>query len=298
MKTIDIVIIICTGALLFSSCRNREAGEEISIPPISVTVAPVTEGNIEDYLLLNGKTIFLKKNRIVAPVSAIVTKVNVQFGDIVNDGEVLFELQTRENRALNNNTSNLKVLALSGGTVTGLAVNQPGAYVMEGDLLCLLVENRDLVIQVSVPFQYNKMLRQGTQCRILLPDMTEFTAAIASILPEINESDQTQSVLLKPVTPLALPENLNLSVRFVLNSHPRSLLVSREALMTNEKQTVFWLMKIVQDSLAIKIPVENMGKKQKKTIENPPAARGTETGNTNTVSVNSAAVPTSAVSND
>jgi hypothetical protein len=34
------------------------------------------------------------------------------------------------------------------------------------------------------------------------------------------------------------------------------MLVPREAVMTNEKQTEFWLMKLCRDSLAIKVPVE------------------------------------------
>jgi multidrug efflux pump subunit AcrA (membrane-fusion protein) len=175
---------------------------------------------------------------------------------MVKEGDVLFELQTRENRALDNNTNILQVTAPAEGMVSEIVANQPGAYMMEGDLLCMLVENRKLMIQVNVPYEYHSLLQQGSSCRVLLPDGTGFAASISNILPEINETDQTQTVLLKPGSPVALPENLNLSIRFVLHSHSQSLLVPREAVMTNEKQTDFWIMKISQDSIAVTVPVE------------------------------------------
>ena len=214
------------------------------------------EGQIEEYLTLNGKTVYLKKDKIVAPIPAYVTRVNVQHGDLVKQGDVLFELQTRENRALDNNANMLKVTAPAEGTVSEIVANQPGAYMMEGDLLCMLVENRDLLIQVNVPYEYHRMMTRGNICRVLLPDQTGFAASIATILPDINETDQTQTVLLKPGYPVAIPENLNLSIRFVLHSHSPSLLVPREAIMTNEKLTEFWIMKISQDSIAVRVPVE------------------------------------------
>jgi multidrug efflux pump subunit AcrA (membrane-fusion protein) len=226
------------------------------MPPIYVKVTPVMEGSIEDYLTLNGKTIYLKKNRIVAPVSAYVTRINVQYGDQVSKNELLFELQTRESRVLDDTLNFITMNAPSKGTVSEMAVNQPGAYLMEGDLLCTLVEDGDLLIEVSVPYEFHDLLKPGNRCRVVLPDKTEFSASITTVIPAINETDQTQKVLLKPITSVVLPENLNLSVRFILHSNTRTLLVPREAVMTNEKQTIFWLMKVMQDSLAVAIPIE------------------------------------------
>jgi biotin carboxyl carrier protein len=256
MKTIYTAVSFCLGLICLASCGSRETGQESPAPPVSVKTAPVSEGNIEDYLTLNGKTVYLKKDRIVSPVAAYVTRVSVHYGDIVKAGEVLFELQTRESRALNDTSNNLEVSAPAGGTVSDLAVNRPGTYLMEGDLLCLLVENRDLVIQVNVPYQYHELMKKGRVCRVILPDQTGFAAVIANVLPDITEPDQTQRVLLTADSPVSLPENLNLSVRFVLASHSRTLLVPREAVMTNEKQTEFWLMKLTGDSLAVRVTVE------------------------------------------
>jgi hypothetical protein len=241
---------------MLPSCKQQRTGQEVQTPLISVKTTPVKLGTIEDYISLNGKTIYLKKNRIVAPISAYVTKVNVQYGDIVRKGDVLFELQTKESKALSNNTADIKVLALSGGTISEQIINQAGAYLVEGDLLCIIVENKDLMVQVNVPYEYNSLLSTGTNCKILLPDHTSFSSTIAKILPAISQTDQTQTVFLKPNTARKLPENLNLTVQFILNTHSRSFLIHKEAVMTNEKQSDFWLMKLVNDSMAVKVPVQ------------------------------------------
>jgi hypothetical protein len=263
MKFIFTFACIVFIPLFLLSCKQYRTGQEVQTAPIPVRATPPVHGSIEDYIDLNGKTIYLKKNRIVAPISAYVSKVHVQYGDIVRKGAVLFELQTKESKALSDSTGDVKVLALSGGTVIEQIINQAGAYLVEGDLLCTIVENRDLMIQVNVPYQYNSLLKTGTHCRILLPDETSLSSTIDRILPAISETDQTQTVFLLPENSGNLPENsgnlpgnLNLTVRFILNTHSCSLLVPRGALMTNEKQDDFWLMKLVHDSLAVKVPVD------------------------------------------
>ncbi|MBN2348309.1 MAG: HlyD family efflux transporter periplasmic adaptor subunit [Bacteroidales bacterium] len=256
MKNLSTIIFFVFIQFLLISCKEQSAGskEEILLIPVKTTL--VKQGNIEQYIHLNGKTIYLKKNKITAPVSAYIAAVNVKYGDMVQKGDILFELQTKENNALNNTSDNLKVLASSGGIVSELNINQTGTYLVEGDLLCTIVENKDVMVQVNVPYEYNRLLKTGTQCILLLPDHTLLNSKITRILPSISETDQTQIVFLKPDSFRQLPENLNLTVQFVLLAHNNTLLIAKEAVMTNEKQNDFWLMKIQHDSLAIKVPVQ------------------------------------------
>ena len=94
-----------------------------------------------------------------------------------------------------------------------------------------------------------------------MADKTSISGIIYQILPVIDEVNQTQNVLIKPVTNRQLPENLNLTVQILQAKHSRTCLVPKDAVMTNETQTEFWVMKIVNDKLALKIDV-------KKGIEN------------------------------
>ncbi len=256
MKNLFTFALIIFFPIIFLSCKEKNAGKEDAIPSIVVKTTAFTRGDIEKYVNLNGKTIYLKKNQIVAPISAYVAKVNVQYGDVVQKDDVLFELQTKENKALNTAANNIKVLASSGGTIIELTINQTGAYLVEGDLLCIIAENNDVMVQVNVPYEYNSLLKTGAICKLLLPDHTSISSKIARILPSVSETDQTQTVLLKPDTRRQLPENLNLTVQFILVIHRNSLLIPKEALLTNENQSNFWLMKIAHDSIAIRVPVQ------------------------------------------
>ena len=66
---------------------------------------------------------------------------------------------------------------------------------------------------------------------------------------------QTQDVLIKPSSGRPLPENLNLIVQFINEKHTGSLLVVKGAVMSNEIQSEFWVMKISGGNLAVKVPV-------------------------------------------
>ena len=256
MKNLFILTLIFLIQFVLLSCKEQNSGNDTKTPLIQVKTTIIQQGDIEKSINLNGKTIYLKKNQIVAPVSAYVVKVNVQYGDAVRKDDVLFELQTREDKALNNDANNIKVRASSSGTISDLITRQTGAYLVEGDLLCIIAENNDIMVQVNVPFAYNNLLKTGNNCTLILPDHTRLGSKITRILPAINETDQTQTVLLRPDSGRQLPENLNLTVQLILDIHRNTLLIAKEAVMTNEKQTDFWLMKIEHDSMAVKVPIE------------------------------------------
>ncbi len=255
------VILTLINLIFLMSCENNQQNEKSQLPGVSVKTTQIIKGEIENTVNLNGKAVFLKKNTIISPISGYIVKIYIKFGDNVRKNDVLFEIQTKENKALENIESNaenlgiVKVSASSGGTVNELNINDNGAYVMEGGLLCSIVENKDLLIQVNVPFEYNELLKTGGKCKINLSDKTYFEGVVYQILPSVSETDQTQNILIKPITNRLIPENLNLEVEFVSTKHANSLLVSKQAVMTDEIQKKFWLMKIVNDSLAVKIPI-------------------------------------------
>jgi hypothetical protein len=246
---------------VFQSCQERSNIENKQAPLVSVKTTLIEQGDIENYVSFNGKTVYLKKNTIVSPIAGYIVKMNVKYGNKVQKNDVLFEIQTKEHKALENagslniNFSNIKVLASSDGTINELNFNETGGYVMEGSTLCSIVENKDLMVLVNVPFEYNQFLKTNLKCRFFLSDNSSFAGHTYNILPMINETDQTQKVLIQPETGKTLPENLNLLVRFVNENHISSYLIPKEALMTNETQTEFWIMKVLKGNLAIKVSV-------------------------------------------
>jgi multidrug efflux pump subunit AcrA (membrane-fusion protein) len=258
--TFKLLVFISLGFLVSCSNSVQETKQE-PLPKASVKVSAVSTGEIQKNLVLNGKTVYLKKNSIVSSIASYVKKLNVGFGDKVQKNDVLFEIQTREKKALENmdileeDAGIIKILAPSNGVINELNINETGGYIPEGAPLCSIVENKYLMVQVNVPFENNKLIKTGTNCEISLADNTKFTGVVYQILPIIDETNQTQKVLIKPGTSRQLPENLNLSVRFISAKNKSSILVPKEAMMTNETQEKFWVMKLVNDSLAVNIPV-------------------------------------------
>ena len=259
MRNISLIFSIFIFLLTFNSCAKKETKEEEQTHVVTVKTAKVKFGEIDNKVSFNGKTIYLKKNLVVSPLSGYVQKISVKFGETVKKGQLLFEIQTKENKALESTDSGnmgiIKVYSPTNGVISTLNMTASGAYAMEGASLCTVAENNDVMVQLNLPFEFNSLVHTGTTCTLILGEDTKFEGTVSQILPTIDEANQTQQILIRPHTNKRLPENLNLSVEIIKTRHIKGCLIPRDAIMTNETQTVFWVMKIVDNKLAIKVPV-------------------------------------------
>jgi hypothetical protein len=71
-------------------------------------------------------------------------------------------------------------------------------------------------------------------------------------LPSVDPESQTQIFILKPDGTIPLPENLNVIVRVPLLTARRVAGVPKSAVMSDETQESFWIMKLVNDSTAMR----------------------------------------------
>jgi len=267
MKKLFILLFAICMFQMISSCKTEGTSGEEQMPVVSVKATQIIKGDIENEISFNGNTVYLKKTQVVSPISGYIMRVNMKFGDEVQKDEILFEVQTRERKALESDSDTIgdfgivKVHATSDGFVNELIINEPGVYVAEGSLLCNIVNSKDLMVKVNVPFEYHSIIIKERKCKILLTDNTIITGSVSRILPVVDEVNQTQTVLIKPETNRQLPENLNLIIKFLNEKHQQAFLVKKSSLMTNETQSEFWIMRIDAGDMAVKIPV-------KKGIEN------------------------------
>jgi len=259
MRTILSLFSLFILSLFLHSCTKKEAKEVEQIPVVTVKVSPVTFGKIDNKLTFNGKTIYLKKNLVVSPLSGYIRKMYVKFGDTVKKGEILFEIQTKENKALeSSDTGNIGIIHVvspSKGVISTLNLTASGAYILEGSSLCTVSESNEVMVQLNLPFEFNSLVKTGTVCTLVLGEDTKFEGTVYQILPTVDEANQTQQILIKPHTKKQLPENLNLAVEILKARHTNSCLIPRNAIMTNETQTEFWVMKVIGGKLAVKVPV-------------------------------------------
>jgi len=261
MRRLLIQLLVFSIIHTLSSCRSGNTSAEEQMPVVSVKAEPVTSGTIQNEISFNGSTVYLKKNQVLSPVSGYVVSTNVRFGQEVQEGMVLFELKTRESKALEsvNDTSGIsgtvKLHAASDGFINELNINGSGVFVQEGSVLCNIVNNTDLMVRLNVPYEYVSILNREKKCKIRLADNTVISGSVFRILPTIDESNQTQTVLIKPETTRLIPGNLNLLIFFIKEKHDKTMLVSKSSLMTDETQSEFWVMKITEGDTAVKIPV-------------------------------------------
>lgn len=264
---------VCLMLVLFSGCHTagKEATDDAgphSIVPVKT--GEVVQGPVSESIELNASTAFIKRNVVRSTAIGYVKKINAQLGDQVQQGQRLFVLETKEARVLGNNlfpnepglkfSGLINIKASQQGFITAIH-HQIGDYVQEGDSLCSIVDQNSLVFMLNVPFEWNGFIKMGEKCQISLPDGRSFTGTIYSRIAVMDAVSQTQRYLVRAQLPERLPENLIARVKLFKSQQHTALLVPHAAVLSNEEQTEFWVMKLVNDTLAVKTLI-------KKGIEN------------------------------
>jgi len=260
--------ILLFNCLVLFACKTapKELEEkEILNPKSIVEVVHVKQGSVDDELILSATTIYLKRNVVTATIPAFITNVRIKLGDVVNKGDVLYELESKERRALGNNVSKMdtslanfgiiKVKASASGTISTLDKQQPGDYVLEGTQLCTIAESSDLAFQVNVPYEFSAFAKPGKSCMIQLPDTTSHKAEFTKALTAMNTLAQTQTVLARCNENLLLPENMIVKVTILKGSGNNRQVLPKSCILSDEMMKEFWVMKLINDSTAIKVPV-------------------------------------------
>lgn len=269
-KTTALLLLAIIG---LHACNTPDTSEEVKITPrTDVEITTVRHGTISDNLELFANTIYLKRNVVTAPLPAYITRVNIRLGDKVQKGDILYELESKERRALGNRLNKIDsslstfgviiVRAHSAGVVSTLDKQQTGDYVLEGTQLCTISESNDLAFQVNVPFEYINYVKTGKPCRIVLPDNSIHPAYISMPLSNMNVTAQTQSVLAKSKAPLFLPENLIVKVLINKGDDSEKQVLPLSCIQSDEMMKTFWVMRLINDSTAVRVPVKTGNKNQ------------------------------------
>lgn len=269
------------AALAFSRCREKQPEEENPIVPKSpVEITSIRIGSIDDNLILSATTVYLKRNVITAEIPAFIEKVNIHLGDKVAKGQVLYELQTKESKALGKQITAvdsslthfgiIKVYAPASGIISTFDKQQTGDYVMEGTQLCTIAESGDLAFQVNVPYEYSEFTKIGSMCIITLPDNSNHPAVITTPLTSMNALAQTQTILAKSNDVLYLPENLIAKVQVSKGVVGAKQILPKSCVLSDEMMHEFWVMKLINDSTAVKVPVVIANRNEKEVEINSP----------------------------
>jgi len=250
------------GLSFLPGCRNsQETGEQAVRAVVPVTVTSVRTGTMAEYAEFPATSSFLEKAVIKSPITGYVEKCFVSAGQRAKRSEMLFELRTKEATVLYQDsihalgiTGLIQVRASIEGVVSVISHPQ-GDFVQEGEALCTLVLPKSLVFILELPYELKDYIQLGAECVLLLPDNTKLTAAIHAVLPAMTGASQTVRVILEPRMPKPLPENLMARVRIIRSMKHRVLILPKTSVLSDEVMKNFWVMKLINDSVAVKVPV-------------------------------------------
>lgn len=254
--------------LILFSCKSNKAepgAEEVPVDvQTPVTITTISTETIYDSITLNATSAFVQDNMVKSNINGYIKSVNIKPGQYVAAGRNLFTLKTKEAESLGNTINKLdpsfhftgivSITAPQNGYVTQL-LHQVGDYVQDGEQLAVISNTNSFGFVLNIPYEYRRYIQAGKKAIIELPDGTLLNGTVNEFLPTIDSASQTQTAIIKVVSTFQIPENLIAKVHLLKMEKTGVTSLPKEAILTNESQTNFWVMKMTDSVRAIKVEI-------------------------------------------
>lgn len=271
MKGAPQMLYVIFGLLVLASCKPQAAPEEESAKPVvAVQVVGIADTALLETIDVTAVSAYLQKSFVKANINGYIQTANAQTGKAVSNGQLLFSLITKEARAIGNSINKLdpslkfsgvsQIRAAQAGLVIAVS-HQKGDYVQDGEALATIINRNSLVFLLDLPYEYNQLIKTNNNIQVELPDGQKIRGSLAGTMPSVDSLAQTQRFILKVNAANTIPEGLIAKVRLVKLNHPNAQVLPKSAVLANETEDEFWVMKMINDSTAVKVSV-------KKGIEN------------------------------
>jgi HlyD family secretion protein len=257
-----------------------------------VTVTSVDRGGLTDSIELNAVSAFLQKSYVKAVTNGYLQSSDVYPGKYVEVGQTLFTLQTKESRSIGNSIRILDTTLHFSG-VTAIKANQhgyitqlnhqSGDYVQDGEQLAVISDRNSFVFLLDLPYELRPYVLGKKNVELLLPDGTRLNGIVGEVMPTVDSASQTQNVVIRINTAKMIPENLIAKVSVIKTAKANTQALPKAAVLTDETESTFWVMKLIDSTTAVKVPVvKGLETKDKVEILSPvftPADKILVTGN-------------------
>ncbi len=247
-----------------SSTTSTDAPAETR-PRTPVEVVTMATDSFRLDKTFRGMTYYLTSGDVKSPIAGYVTKVYVKIGDQLRKGSPLFGLETKEAYALGGknylhdpslkNIGQLIIRAPDAGLVTRVTAEER-EYVQDGALLASFSAPDMFVFLIEVPAEQDSSVHIGSTCVIRLPNGRTVGGRVSRTLALTDSLSQTERFVVVPNQPMVLPARLQLSITFTDQQRANAQSLPKSAVLANELQTDFWVMKLIDDSTAVRVPVK------------------------------------------
>lgn len=273
--------------LSIASCQSKPAEKDTTekkddsvATGTPVTVTHVESGDMNETVEVNAVSSFLLKTFVKANANGYLQNVNAQLGRYVGKGQDLFTIKTKEAQSLGNTVTQLDtslhfeglihIKAPGSGYITQLTY-QAGDYVQDNEQLAVITDTKSFVFILDLPYELKPYLANNRHVQLKLPDGTILNGYIDAALPTVDAVSQTQNYVIKVNTDKQIPENLIAKVNLIKKAKPNTVSLPKSAVLTDETQSQFWVMKLIDSTTAVKISVKKgMETSDKVEILSPP----------------------------
>lgn len=263
-------LLLFSGLFLNACNQNKEAASEPAVPVTPVQVTYVETNSLSNFIELNAVSSYLQKSYVKANINGYVQFSAAQPGRQVSGRDVLFTLITKEARAIGNSVNQLdpgfkfsgisKIRAEQSGFITQVN-HQQGDYVQDGEALAVISNRNSFVFLLDLPYELRSVAAQNKNLELTLPDGEKLKGTLDGAMPSVDSAAQTQRIIVRVNPRYNIPEGLIAKVRILKTAKSNAQTLPKSAVLANETEDEFWVMKLINDSTAVKVPV-------KKGIEN------------------------------
>jgi len=250
------------GFLFVTGCiQTASRSEQSSHSGIPVTVSHVHVGEMVNYIELSATSAFLYKATIKTPATGYLNDILINQGDAVERGQLLFTIKTKEAAAIlpdsssNMNFSGIVNIKTTSAGLISFIDHSIGDFVAEGEQLCQVSLPESFVFILDVPFELSGYVKLNSLCEIVLPDSHKLKGVVKSRFPSMSVNSQTERFIVRLEQPTSLPENLIGKIRIVKESVKSATSLPKSCILTDETMQQFWVMKLINDSSAVKVNV-------------------------------------------
>ncbi len=272
-------------AAFISGCSND--AKETPTPPVVVQVKVdyVRTGNIEQTVTATGQTSVQKVFQITSPLTGVIVKFRYYNGDIINKGDEICLIRTKESQAaitgaellLRNavtsqqksqaesalisarkNSNEIKITAPFTGILTKKIKNE-GEVVVEGEQIGALINDASIIFIANVPAASISKIKKGEKVKLKFAtrEGKEFTGSIKTIEPSVNVADQTIPVQIQfdgrnKIFEDALFGEASIFTNILSNQ----LIVPIKAILHNDEENTNSVYLVNSDSIAYSVNVE------------------------------------------
>jgi len=253
------LVLACTPSIKEAAESNKEV---IGTP---VTLTSPEKGNMKDVVEVNAVSAFLLKSAVKSNSNGYLQVVNATLGKLVNKGDELFVIKTKEANSLGNALIKLDTTFHFDGTIhikspgTGYITQinyRIGDYVQDGEALATITDTKSFVFLLDLPYELKSYLPINHQLELKLPDGTNLQGRLEAPMPMVDAVSQTQNFIIKVNTSISIPENLIAKVALVKKLKINTTSIPKAALLSNDTQTEFWIMKMIDSVTAVRVDVK------------------------------------------